>query len=334
MRDRLGRELRDLRISVTDRCNLRCTYCMPRTTFAPGHRFLDHRQLLTPEEIERAASAFLTLGVRKIRLTGGEPLLRREIVEIVQRLAALPAEDLALTTNGVLLKRLAGELRDSGLRRITVSLDTVNADLFARISDAKSPLSSVLGGIDAACDAGFFPIKINCVVQRGVNDDDEIIDDLVEYCRARGHILRFIEYMDVGTSNGWRAEEMVAGEELVHRVGLRHPLQPLPVTYSGEVARRYGFRDGGGEIGIVTSVSRPFCQECTRVRLSADGRLYTCLFSEQGTDLAHLLRSGASCADVARTISSVWSDRDDRYSELRGTAAPAGDRVEMSYIGG
>lgn len=329
--DLRGRALRDLRISVTDRCNLRCTYCMPRSEFGPGHRFLPHRDLLTPAEVETAARVFVALGVRKIRLTGGEPLLRRELPDIVWRLSRLGVDDLALTTNGVLLRRRAARLRRAGLGRVTVSLDTLDPATFARTSDVKVPLSAVLDGIDAASDARFAPVKLNCVVRRGVNDTE--IPRLVDYARERGHILRFIEYMDVGSTNGWRRDEVVPAAELLERIAERHPLEPLEPAVNGEVARRYRYLDGGGEIGMITSVTQPFCGDCTRARLSADGRLYTCLFAHRGTDLGPLLRGGA-VDDVAAVITSTWERRADRYSELRGAAGGGRERIEMSYIGG
>lgn len=255
--DRRGRELRDLRISVTDRCNLRCSYCMPRSSFSPGHEFLPKSTLLTPDEIERITRAFVQYGVRRIRLTGGEPLLRSELCDIIRRLARLDIDDLALTTNGVLLSRLAARLRRSGLSRITVSLDTLDPAVFSRISDVRVPLQMVLDGIAAAEDAGFAPIKLNCVLQRGSNDFD--LERLVDYAREHGHVLRFIEYMDVGGTNHWQTAEVVPGAEILQRVNARFPVVPVDPAHRGEVARRYRYLDGGGEVGIITSISEPFC---------------------------------------------------------------------------
>jgi cyclic pyranopterin phosphate synthase len=330
--DRRGRALRDLRLSVTDRCNLRCTYCMPRSHYGPGRAFLPHRALLTPAELERLTVAFLRVGARKVRLTGGEPLLRRELCDIVWRLARLGVDDLALTTNGVLLRRIAPRLRRAGLGRMTVSLDTLRPETFARTSDVKAPLADVLDGIDTAARVGFSPIKLNCVVRRGVNDSEVL--DLVEYARERRHVLRFIEYMDAGTSNGWRREQVVPAAELVERIAERHPLEPVAPSHAGEVAVRYRYRDGGGEVGVIAAVTRPFCGDCTRARLTADGQLFTCLFATRGTDLAAMVRAGMGEEELVGVLSQVWSVRADRYSELRGRLTVRAPRVEMSYVGG
>jgi cyclic pyranopterin phosphate synthase len=330
--DRLGRPLTDLRISVTDRCNLRCRYCMPRSQFGPGHEFLPSAALLTPAQIELAARAFLLCGVRRIRLTGGEPLLRRELCDIVRRLARLDVDDVSLTTNGVLLGRLAHRLRRSGLSRITVSLDTLDPVTFERISDVHVPLQTVLDGIDAAERAGFGPIRLNCVLRRGSNESE--VERLVAYARSRGHVLRFIEYMDVGASNGWTAGEVVPAAEVLRRAGADNALEPVEPGHKGEVARRYRFADGRGEVGVITSISAPFCRECCRIRLSADGRLFTCLFATRGQDIGGLLRSGARPERVADSVRAVWAAREDRYSELREQAPSRPARVEMSYIGG
>lgn len=337
--DRLGRALRDLRISVTDRCNFRCPYCMPRSHFGPGYRFVPSADALTSSEIVRVARVFLAIGVTKIRLTGGEPLLRRDLDDIVAGLAALPVSDLALTTNGALLSHRAAALKTAGLRRVTVSLDSLHPDVFAAMSDVSVPLARVLSGIQDAQRAGLSPIKINCVVRRGVNDGE--ILDLLAFALHEGVTLRFIEYMDVGTTNGWRAGDVVTGAEILERIAAHYDVEELAVE-SETVARR--FRVGEtGEIGLITSVSRPFCGDCSRARLSTDGRLFTCLFATDGTDLRTPLRRGINDDDLRDLVHSRWSSRDDRYSELRATqlAATARDagktgnqRVEMSYIGG
>jgi cyclic pyranopterin phosphate synthase len=305
---------------------------MPREVFDADHDFLPRSELLTFEEIARVVGTLTPLGVRKIRLTGGEPLMRRNLTALVTMLAATHGiEDLALTTNGSLLAAMAQPLRDAGLHRITVSLDSVDPDVFATMSDTRIPLETVLGGIARAADVGF-PIKINTVVQRGVNDAGLL--DLVEYARSHGHTLRFIEYMDVGTSNGWLLDDVLPAAELVARIGDRHPLEPVEPASYGEVAKRYRFLDGAGEIGFVTSVTQPFCGSCTRLRLSAVGELYTCLFGTQGFDLRSPLRAGASDADLAAQVAGLWSRRADRYSEIRGERTRALSKVEMSYIGG
>ncbi|MFN2467595.1 MAG: GTP 3',8-cyclase MoaA [Gaiellaceae bacterium] len=329
--DTLARSLRDLRISVTDRCNFRCVYCMPKEVFGRDHRFLERRELLTFEEIERLARIFAGLGVEKIRLTGGEPLVRRELDRLIGRLAPIPGLDLTLTTNGSLLADRAQALAAAGLRRVTVSLDSLDDSVFAAMNDVDFPVRRVLEGIDAASAAGL-PVKVNMVVRRGLNEDSVL--PMVRYFRARGHVLRFIEYMDVGHSNGWRLDDVVPAAELVAAIDVETPLEPVPPTYPGEVANRFRYRDGSGEIGVIASVTQPFCGDCTRARLSAEGRLYTCLFAVRGHDLRALLRGGASDDDLRDRLAAVWRARDDRYSELRSEATLDLPKVEMSYIGG
>lgn len=331
-RDLLGRPLRDLRVSVTDRCNFRCRYCMPREVFGPDHAFLPRSELLRFEEIARVVALLTPLGVRKIRLTGGEPLLRRNLPTLVSMLAAVDGvEDLALTTNGSLLAALAEPLRDAGLSRLTVSLDSIDPDVFAAMSDTKIPLATVLNGIERAAATGL-RLKINSVVQRGVNDAGLL--DLVAWARDAGHTLRFIEYMDVGTSNGWLLDEVVPAAELLARIGDRHPVEPVDPAEYGEVAKRYRYLDGAGEIGFVTSVTQPFCGSCTRLRLSAVGELYTCLFGTAGHDLRTPLREGATDEELAGQVAGLWGRRADRYSEVRGERTRDLSKVEMSYIGG
>ncbi|WP_368643336.1 GTP 3',8-cyclase MoaA [Castellaniella ginsengisoli] len=334
--DARGRPLRDLRISVTDRCNFRCTYCMPRELFGADHVFLPHEALLTFEEITRVARIALANGVRKIRLTGGEPLLRKQIETLIGMLAALRTPDgqppdLTLTTNGTLLARKAQALADAGLSRVTVSLDALDDALFERMSDSRVPVATILEGIEAAAAAGLAPVKVNMVVRRGMNDGQ--ILPMARHFRSSGHTLRFIEYMDVGNTNGWRMDEVVTGAEIVRMISSEFPLQPLQAGYRGEVAARWAYADGAGEIGLITSVSQPFCGDCTRLRLSPEGRLFTCLFAEQGHDLRALLRAGADDAALARRLAGIWQARDDRYSERRGEAH-RDHKIEMSYIGG
>jgi len=332
-RDLLGRPVRDLRVSVTDRCNFRCRYCMPREVFGPGFEFLPRGEILHFGEIRQLAGVFRRLGVRKLRLTGGEPLLRRELPRLVAMLAELDGMEIALTTNGSLLAEQAGALAAAGLGRVTVSLDSLDPEVFARMNDTRVPVERVLEGIEAAAAAGLAPIKINCVVRRGVNDHTVL--GLARRFRGTGCVPRFIEFMDVGSTNGWRMSEVVPGGEIVERIAAEMPLEPVEPNYPGEVASRYRYRDGSGEIGVITSVTRPFCGACTRARLSAEGRLFTCLFATRGTDLKTPLRAGASDDELADLIAGVWRDREDRYSELRteATAAPR-PKVEMSYIGG
>lgn len=333
--DQFGRPLRDLRISIIDRCNFRCTYCMPRDTFGPGYAFLPQQELLTFEEITRLVRVFSRLGVRKVRLTGGEPLLRADVEELVAMIASVGGiEDLSMTTNGSLLAGRAQALRDAGLDRVTVSLDTVDEEAFQAVSDVNISLQRVLEGVDAADDAGLSPVKLNAVVKRG--ETDAGIEDLAAYGRERGHIPRFIEYMDVGTTNGWRLADVVPAREIVQRLHAAWPIEPVEPHYAGEVAERYRYKDGAGEVGVIASVTQPFCATCTRSRLSAQGELFTCLFASQGRDLRGLLRSGASDAEIFETVSGVWAHRADRYSQLR-TAETDGagpQKVEMSYIGG
>jgi cyclic pyranopterin phosphate synthase len=335
VRDALTRPLHDLRISVIDRCNFRCPYCMPEDQYAHDHVFLAKAQRLRFEEIERIARAFVALGVRKLRLTGGEPLLRRELPELVRILAQIPqVEDLALTTNGVLLPRFAQALRDAGLKRLTVSLDSLDPATFHQLSGGRGQVEEVLAGIAAAEAAGFTQIKLNCVVMRGVNDTQVL--DLIERYRDTQHIVRFIEYMDVGTLNGWRPDYVVPSVELIERIATRWPLKPLERNYGGEVAQRYAFADGTGEIGFISSVSQPFCGDCSRARLSADGKLYTCLFAQTGFDLREPLRAGASDAELQALIAQRWAQRTDRYSEQRAELRARGEngKVEMFAIGG
>jgi GTP 3',8-cyclase len=332
--DRLARPLRDLRISVTDRCNFRCTYCMPREVFGPDYQFLDRTELLTYEEIARLVRVFARLGVTKVRLTGGEPLLRRQLERLVAMLAEVDGiTDLAMTTNGSLLRAKAPTLRAAGLRRVTVSLDSLDPARFAAISDTQVPVSKVLDGIAAAEEAGLGPVKINAVVKRGVNDGDDIVE-LARYGREHGHTVRFIEYMDVGTTNGWRMDDVVPAREIVDRIGAVWPVEPVDPAYTGEVADRYRYVDGAGEVGAIASVTQPFCQTCTRSRLSAQGELYTCLFASKGHDLRALVRDGASDDEVEAALRGIWGRRTDRYSELRTDATADLTKVEMSYIGG
>lgn len=331
--DTLNRPLRDLRISVTDRCNFRCIYCMPKEIFGPDFQFLPSREILTFEEIARLARIFVRLGVQKIRLTGGEPLVRRDLEKLIAMLARIEGlRDLTLTTNGSLLARKAEALAAAGLKRVTVSLDALDDAVFRRMNDVDFPVARVLEGIEAARRAGLWPIKINMVVKRGVND--HCVVDMARYFHGTGYILRFIEYMDVGNTNGWRMEDVVPGAEIVEQINAVLPLEPIGRGYRGEVANRYRYRDGGGEIGIITSVTQPFCGDCTRIRLSAEGKLYTCLFAGEGHDLRALLRSGRSDEEIAARIRTVWTARGDRYSELRTAATPRWRKVEMSHIGG
>ena len=327
--DTLGRPVRDLRISVTDRCNFRCVYCMPKEVYGRDYRFLERRELLTFEEIARLARAFAAHGVEKVRLTGGEPLIRRELERLVAMLAEIPGLDLTLTTNGSLLPQKAQALADAGLRRVTVSLDSLDDDVFRAMNDVDAPVERVLAGIEAAAAAGLAPVKVNMVVKRGVNQASVL--PMARYFRGSGHILRFIEYMDVGHTNGWRLDEVVPAAEIVSAIDAEFPLEP---NYSGEVARRYRYADGAGEIGVIASVTQPFCGACTRARLSAEGRLYTCLFAMKGHDLRAVIRRGASDAELAETIAQVWRARGDRYSELRSQETASLPKVEMSYIGG
>jgi len=336
-RDGFGRPLRDLRISVTDRCNFRCSYCMPAELFGDRYEFLPRSQILSFEEIERLARLFVELGVSKLRVTGGEPLLRADLPLLIERLARLPgAPDLALTTNGVLLPGLAGALREAGLRRVTVSLDSIDPEVFLRMNGGKLAVERVLEGIAAAERAGLAPLKINCVVQRGVNDHTVVA--LAQRFRGTGHVVRFIEYMDVGNRNGWDLSQVVPAAELAQRLDDALGIEPLERAYPGEVAERFRYRDGSGELGIIASVTRPFCGACTRARLTTDGRLVTCLFASRGADLRGPLRSGADDDALRDLLARVWRGRTDRYSEIRSQATEplrAGARkLEMYELGG
>src|SRR5262252_6294165 len=331
--DTLARPLRDLRISVTDRCQFRCTYCMPREIFGRDFAFLPREQLLTFEELARLARVFAGLGVRKLRLTGGEPLLRRDLDKLVAMLAATDGvRDIALTTNGALLAGKAQALAAAGLRRVTVSLDSLDDEVFMALNDARFPVARVLEAIAAAAAAGLAPVKVNMVVRRGVNEQS--ILPMAAHFRHTGHVLRFIEYMDVGTSNGWRLDEVVPAAEIISLIDRQWPLEAVEAAYPGEVARRYRYRDGAGEIGVIASVTQPFCRGCTRARLSADGQLYTCLFAAAGYDLRGPLRAGATDQQVRDQIAAIWTRRADRYSEQRTRRTKPRPKVEMSHIGG
>ena len=329
--DTLQRPLRDLRISVTDRCNFRCVYCMPKEVFGRDYRFLPRRDLLTFEEIERVASVFVGLGVNKLRITGGEPLLRRDLEVLIAQLAVLGDLDLTLTTNGALLAQKAQALAEAGLSRVTVSLDSLDDEVFRAMNDVDFPVARVLGGIDAAAAAGL-PVKVNVVVKRGLNESSVL--DIARRFRGTGHPVRFIEFMDVGATNGWRLDDVVPAAEIVRTIGAEFPLEPVEPAYRGEVAERYRYLDGAGEIGVIASVTQPFCGDCTRARISADGKLYTCLFAVQGHDLRAIVRSGAADDEIEEKIRAVWQRRTDRYSELRTNDTSALRKVEMSYIGG
>jgi GTP 3',8-cyclase len=330
--DRLGRRLRDLRVSVTDRCNFRCPYCMPKEVFGRSYTFLPRAEILSFEEVTRVVAAAASLGVTKVRLTGGERL-RRDLDTLVAMLAEVEGiTDLALTTNGALLAGKAHRLRAAGLARVTVSLDSLDEAVFTAMNDVDVPLGRVLDGIAAAVDAGFRPVKLNTVVKRGVNDDG--LAELAQFARERGLVARFIEYMDVGATNGWRLDDVVPAAEIIERIDAALPLEPAEATYRGEVARRWRYRDGSGEVGVIASVTQPFCSDCTRARLSTDGKLYTCLFAGAGHDLRALLRSGASDQELREAMAKIWTGRADRYSEQRTTLTAPTRRIEMSYIGG
>jgi cyclic pyranopterin phosphate synthase len=331
--DQRARPMRDLRISVTDRCNFRCGYCMPKELFGRDFAFLPRSDLLSFEEITRIARLFVGQGVSKIRLTGGEPLLRRDIERLVEMLAGLDGvSDIAMTTNGALLAKKARTLSDAGLTRVTVSLDALDDESFAAMNDVGFPVARVLAGIDAAAEAGLAPVKVNMVVKRALND--HCVVPMAEHFRGTRHVLRLIEYMDVGTTNGWSMDDVVTAADILRAVDDRWPLEALPPNYPGEVATRHRYLDGAGEIGLIASVTQPFCGGCTRARLSAEGRLHTCLFAAGGHDLRALLRGGASDRDIAGHLHSIWSARADRYSEARGPLTGGQPRVEMSYIGG
>src|ERR671935_2245225 len=329
--DTRGRAMHDLRISVTDRCNFRCVYCMPRETYGADHPFLPYSAILSFEEITRLARIFVGLGVQKIRLTGGEPLVRRQLHRLVAMLAELGVE-ITLTTNGSLLARQAGLLKQAGLHRVTVSLDSLDDATFRAMNDADFPVAKVIEAIDVAAAEGLTPLKINAVVKRGVNDHD--IVRMAERWRGTGHIVRFIEYMDVGSTNGWRMDDVVPSAEVVQRISARWPLEPVDANYAGEVAERWRYVDAAGEIGVISSVTQAFCSTCTRMRLSTEGSLFTCLFAQSGHDLKALLRGGASDEEIRNEIAALWRSRADRYSEIRTEATAKLRKVEMSYIGG
>jgi len=329
--DTLGRPMRDLRISVTDRCNFRCVYCMPREVFDADHKFLPHSAILSFEEIARLAGIFVGLGVKKIRLTGGEPLVRRDLANLVRLLSPLGVE-ITLTTNGSLLAKHAALLKNAGLNRVTVSLDSLDDATFRAMNDADFPVARVIEGIEAATAAGLAPVKINMVVKRGANDRD--VEAMAERWRGSGHVMRFIEFMDVGSTNGWRMDDVIPSAEVVRRISARWPLEPLGANAPGEVAQRWRYRDGAGEIGVISSVTQAFCSSCNRMRLSTEGALYTCLFARSGHDLKTLLRGGASDGELRNEIAAVWRGRGDRYSEIRTRETAKLPKVEMSYIGG
>jgi cyclic pyranopterin phosphate synthase len=330
--DTRGRALHDLRISVTDRCNFRCTYCMPSDVFGKDYKFLQHSALLSFEEIARLARLFKDHGVQKIRLTGGEPLLRKNIERLIEMLAAIGGLELTLTTNGSLLARKARSLKDAGLNRVTVSLDSLDDAIFKAMNDVDFPVAKVLEGIDAAARAGLSPIKVNMVVKRGVNDQS--IVQMARHFKGSGHILRFIEFMDVGATNGWRMDDVLPSREVIALINAQMPVEPIDPNYPGEVAQRWRYQDGGGEVGVISSVTQAFCSACTRARLSTEGKLYTCLFANAGYDFRALLRDGASDEAIAASIAAVWGARADRYSEIRTAETAKAAKVEMSYIGG
>jgi cyclic pyranopterin phosphate synthase len=330
--DRLGRPLRDLRISVTDRCNFRCVYCMPKEVFGSDYQFLERKEILTFEEIARVAGIFRGLGAEKVRLTGGEPLVRRNLEQLIGQLARIPGLDLTLTTNGSLLERKAEALKKAGLKRITVSLDALDDPTFKRMNDVDFPVAKVLAGIEAAATAGLTPVKVNMVVKRGENESG--ILPMARHFRGTGHILRFIEYMDVGHTNGWRMDDVVTAREIVAMISREMPLEPADPNYKGEVAERWRYKDGSGEIGVIASVTQAFCRDCTRIRLSTEGKLYTCLFATTGHDLRGLLRGGATNSEIRDAVAAIWTKRTDRYSEIRTSQTAKLEKIEMSYIGG
>jgi cyclic pyranopterin phosphate synthase len=331
--DTRGRRLHDLRISVTDRCNLRCTYCMPADVFGPDHTFLPRKEILDYEEIARLSRVFAQMGVSKLRITGGEPLLRRDLPQLIEQLRGIEGiEDIALTTNGLLLPTFARALKQAGLDRVTVSLDSMDDEVFGRMNGKGVGTAPVLKGIDAAIEAGLTPVKINMVVKRG--DNDAGIEAMAERWRGTGVIVRYIEYMDVGTTNGWRMDDVVPAREIVQRISKRWPLESADPNYAGEVANRWLYADGQGEIGVISSVTNTFCGDCTRARLSARGELFTCLFANKGHDLKTPLRAGAGENELLELITGLWSRRDDRYSELRNASTPGLPKAEMSYLGG
>ncbi|NWG05198.1 MAG: GTP 3',8-cyclase MoaA [Chloroflexi bacterium] len=333
LRDTLNRPLRDLRISVTDRCNFRCTYCMPKEIFGSDYQFLRRDQILTFEEITRLARIFVAHGIRKIRLTGGEPLVRHDLPVLVSMLSAIsPDLDLTLTTNGSILAKQARALKEAGLKRVSVSLDSLDDEIFKAMNDVDFPVWKVIEGMDAAAAAGLGPIKVNMVVKRGLNESS--ILPMARFFREKGYILRFIEYMDVGHTNGWRMDDVVSAKEIIKMIDAELPLEPADPNYRGEVAERWRYKDGSGEIGVIASVTQAFCRDCNRARLSAEGALYTCLFSVKGHDLRGLLRGGATDEDISQAIARLWGRRSDRYSELRSEKTVALPKVEMSHIGG
>jgi cyclic pyranopterin phosphate synthase len=330
--DTLNRPLRDLRISVTDRCNFRCVYCMPKEIFGSDYQFLERSQILTFEEIARLARIFVGNGIRKIRLTGGEPLVRRDLHQLVAMLAPISDLDLTLTTNGSLLARQAQALKEAGLKRVSVSLDSLDDEVFKAMNDVNFPVQKVLEGMDAAAGVGLLPIKVNMVVKRGLNESS--ILPMARFFREKGYILRFIEYMDVGHTNGWRMDDVVPAVEIIKMINAEMPLEPLAPNYPGEVAERWRYKDGSGEIGVVASVTQAFCRTCNRARLSAEGKLYTCLFAVKGHDFRDLMRGGATDDEISQAIARVWGKRSDRYSELRSENTISLPKVEMSHIGG
>jgi len=331
-KDAFERQIQDLRISVTDRCNFRCIYCMPKEFFGREYEFLKRAELLTFEEIARLTRIFNSLGAKKVRITGGEPLIRRDIEDLISLLSTIPDLDLTLTTNGSLLAQKAFALKEAGLKRVTVSLDALDDDTFKAMNDVNFPVERVLKGIEEASEVGLNPVKINMVVKRGINENS--ILPMARHFRKSGHILRFIEYMDVGNTNGWRLDQIVSINEILAIIDNEFPIEPLEPNYQGEVAKRWVYKDGAGEIGIIASVTAPFCGNCTRIRLSAEGRLYTCLFGTEGTDLRGLIRGEKTDDDISDFIFDVWQKRNDKYSEIRSSKTAELKRVEMSYIGG
>ncbi len=329
--DKLNRPIRDLRISVTDRCNFRCVYCMPKEVFGKDYQFLEHTSLLTFEEITRVARLFKEIGIEKIRLTGGEPLVRRNLEKLIEMLAKLDM-DLTLTTNASLLKKKAQSLKDAGLKRVTVSLDSLDDKIFKAMNDVDFPVARVLEGIDHAASIGLTPIKVNMVVKRGVNDQD--IVPMARYFKGSGHILRYIEYMDVGATNGWKMDDVIPSAEVIRLIHAEMPLEAIDPNYTGEVAERWRYTDGNGEVGVISSVTQAFCSTCTRARLSTEGKLYTCLFATQGHDIRQMLRGGSSDQEILDYVTGIWHVRGDRYSEIRSDATVKLQKIEMSYIGG
>ncbi len=334
MTDQFSRPIRDIRVSITDRCNFRCVYCMPKEFFGSNHAFLLRKQLLSFEEIERAIRAFVANGVKKVRITGGEPMVRRDLPELIGRLASIRGiEDLSMTTNASLLTAAAAQtLHQAGLRRITISLDALDNQVFSSINDVQFPVSKVLQGIEHAQSAGMAPVKVNMVVARGMNENE--ILPMARQFRNTGVILRFIEFMDVGNTNDWQMDKVISASDILDAIRQEFPIEPVSPTYRGEVAKRWKYADGAGEIGIISSVTQPFCGTCNRARLTAEGRIFTCLFAAEGFDLREPIRRGASVDELAETIRQLWSNRNDRYSELRAGLSAPRQKVEMSYVGG